>query len=150
MVFIKPDSFDLSRTRTIALEVEKINHALQSAGRPYLLVGFGRWGSADEWLGVPVDWGQISGARVIVETSYGNLNPDPSQGSHFFHNLIGFGVFYLTVRGKGTSRIDWEWLERQTTVQETTYLKHVGLTEPLNVRMDGLAGLGVVTEGKKS
>jgi hypothetical protein len=150
VVFIKPDSFDLARTRNIALEVEKMNHTLQSAGRPYLLIGFGRWGSADEWLGVPVDWGQISGARVIVETSFGNLNPDPSQGSHFFHNLISFGVFYLTVRGKGNSRIDWEWLDRQTTVRESTYLRHVGLSEPLTVRMDGLAGLGVVTEGSKS
>jgi hypothetical protein len=150
IVFIKPGDFQLSKTGAIAQEVEKINHTLQSAGRPYLLIGFGRWGSADPWLGVPVDWGQISGARVIVESSFRDLNPDPSQGSHFFHNLISFGVFYLTVRGRGSSRVDWDWLNEQTTVQETKFLKHVGLSEPLLVRMDGLAGLGVVTAGKKS
>ncbi len=150
IVFIKPEDFQLSRTAAIAQEVEKINHTLQSAGRPYLLIGFGRWGSADPWLGVPVDWGQISGARVIVETSFRDLNPDPSQGSHFFHNLISFGVFYLTVRGTGSSKVNWDWLNEQTTVQETKFLKHVGLTESLLVRMDGLAGLGVITAGKKS
>lgn len=150
IVFIKPDDFQLSKTRLIALEIEKINHSLQSAGRPYLLIGFGRWGSADEWLGVPVDWGQISGARVIVEASFRELNPDPSQGSHFFHNLISFGIFYLTVRGRGSSRIDWDWLQEQTTVQETEFLRHVGLSKPLLVRMDGLAGLGVITAEKES
>ena len=97
-----------------------------------------------------MDWGQISGARVIVESSYRDLNPDPSQGSHFFHNLISFGIFYLTVRGRGSSRIDWDWLNDQATVQETSFLKHVGLTQPLTVRMDGLAGLGVITAGKES
>jgi len=150
IVFIKPEDFQLSKTRSIAMEVEKINHSLLKAKKPYLLIGFGRWGSADPWLGVPVDWGQISGARVIVEASYQSLNPDPSQGSHFFHNLISFGIFYLTVRGSGSSRIDWDWLNRQTTVQETGFLKHVGLPQPLLVRMDGLAGLGVITAGKES
>lgn len=145
VVFIKPEDFQLAKTREIALEVEKINASLLAAGKPYLLIGFGRWGSADPWLGIPVDWGQISGARVIVETSCGDLNPDPSQGSHFFHNLISFGVFYLTVRGRGSGRIDWDWLNRQTSVQETRFLKHVGLLQPLLVRMDGLAGLGLVT-----
>jgi hypothetical protein len=150
IVFIKPEDFQLSKTRSIALEVEKINATLQAAKRPYLLIGFGRWGSADPWLGIPVDWGQISGAGVIVESSFRELNPDPSQGSHFFHNLISFGVFYLTVRGRGSSRIDWDWLNEQATVQETKFLKHVGLTQPLMVRMDGLAGLGVITAGMES
>jgi len=150
IVFIKPEDFQLSKTRAIAQEVEKINHSLLKAKRPYLLIGFGRWGSADPWLGVPVDWGQISGARIIVEASYKDLNPDPSQGSHFFHNLISFGIFYLTVRGNRTSHIDWDWLNRQTTVQETSFIKHVGLSQPLLARMDGLAGLGVITAGKES
>jgi len=150
IVFVKPDDFQLAKTRAIAQEIEKVNHSLQSAGRPYLLIGFGRWGSADPWLGVPVAWGQISGARVIVETSNGDLNPDPSQGSHFFHNLISFGVFYLTVRGTGNGSVDWDWLDRQAVVQETTFLKHVSLPEPLLVRVDGLAGLGLITAGNKS
>ncbi len=147
IVYIKPDSFDLGQTPAIAMEVEKLNNTLLTDGRPYMLIGFGRWGSADPWLGVPVDWGQISGARVIVESSFRGLNPDPSQGTHFFHNLISFQVSYLTVRGSGSSRIDWNWLERQTTVHETTYLRHVRVTDPLLVRLDGVAGLGIVRTG---
>jgi len=150
IVFIKPDSFQPAKTREIVPEIEKINNSLLKAGRPYLLVGFGRWGSADPWLGVPVDWGQISGAKVIVESSFRDLNPDPSQGSHFFHNLIGAGVFYFTIREKDGSRLDWSWLEDQETVQETNFLRHVGLPRPLLVRVDGLAGLGVVTVEKES
>jgi hypothetical protein len=150
IIYIKPDSFDLGQTPAIALEVEKLNNSLLIAGRPYMLIGFGRWGSADSWLGVPVQWGQISGARVIVESSFGNLNPDPSQGTHFFHNLISFQVSYLTVRGSGSSRIDWDWLERQPTEQETKYLRHVRPKEPLAVRLDGVAGLGIVRAGGSS
>ena len=100
--------------------------ALVERGRPYLLIGFGRWGSADPWLGVPVDWGQISGARVIVEASFRDLNPDPSQGSHFFHNLISFGVFYLTVRGTRSSTVDWDWLDGQTSGRgDEVHVRHV-------------------------
>jgi hypothetical protein len=150
IIYIKPDSFDLGQTPAIALEVEKLNNSLLAAGRPYMLIGFGRWGSADSWLGVPVQWGQISGARVIVESSFRDLNPDPSQGTHFFHNLISFQVSYLTVRGRGSSRIDWDWLERQPTEQETKYLRHVRPKEPLAVRLDGVAGLGIVRAGGSS
>jgi hypothetical protein len=78
------------------------------------------------------------------------LNPDPSQGTHFFHNLISFEVAYLTVRGSGSSRVDWNWLERQPTQQETTYLRHVRLDQPLLVRLDGVAGLGIVRTGGSS
>ena len=88
--------------------------------------------------------------RVIVESSFRNLNPDPSQGTHFFHHLISFQVSYLTVRGSGSSRIDWDWLERQPTEQETKYLRHVRPKEPLAVRLDGVAGLGIVRAGGSS
>ncbi len=147
IVYIKPDSFDISRSRAVAAEVEKFNNELLAAGRPYILVGFGRWGSSDPWLGVPVDWGQLSGARVIVEAPFRDLNPDPSQGAHFFHNLIAFGVFYLTIRGQGGSRVDWEWLDRQPLARDGRYLRHVRLENNLQVRVDGLAGLGLVKDG---
>jgi len=147
IVYIKPESFDLGQTPAIALEVEKLNKALLNSGRSYMLIGFGRWGSADPWLGIPVDWGQISGARVIVESPFRGLNPDPSQGTHFFHNLISLQVSYMTVRGRGNSRIDWSWLERQALVQETAYLRHVRVEDPLIVRLDGVAGLGIVCVG---
>ena len=99
VVYLKPEAFDASRTVAIAQEVADLNRTLVAAERPYVLIGFGRWGSSDPWLGVPVAWGQIAGAKVIVEAATRDMSPDPSQGAHFFHNLIGFGVYYLTARG---------------------------------------------------
>nr|MEE4268182.1 PEP/pyruvate-binding domain-containing protein [Candidatus Krumholzibacteria bacterium] len=150
VVYLKPEDFDIARSHAIASEVEKFNHELQSAGRPYILIGFGRWGSSDPWLGVPVDWGQLSGARVIVEAPYRDLNPDPSQGAHFFHNLISFGVFYLTVRETGAGKIDWDWLDNQPVIKEGRYLRHVRVEGGLQVRVDGLAGLGLIKTGGKA
>ncbi len=147
IIFIKPQTFDVSKTHTVAQEVQSFNHDLHTAGRPYVLIGFGRWGSSDPWLGVPVDWGMVSGARVIVEASFRDMNPDPSQGAHFFHNIISFGVFYLTVRGKGASRVDWDWLDSQTVVRDGKYLRHITLDNPLEIRVDGLAGLGLIKVG---
>jgi hypothetical protein len=149
VVYLKPGDFDIARSRQIAAEVDRFNADLIGACKPYILIGFGRWGSSDPWLGVPVDWGQLSGARVIVEAPFRDLNPDPSQGAHFFHNLISFGVFYLTVRNSGSGRIDWDWLEKQPVVTEGQYLRHVRTEANLQVRVDGLAGLGLIkTEGK--
>ena len=143
VVYLKPEAFDAARTRAMAAEVEEVNTRLAREGRPYVLVGFGRWGSSDPWLGVPVEWGQISGAKVIVETSTRGMNPDPSQGAHFFHNLISFGVFYLTASPRGGT-IAWDWLAAQPAVHESAHLRHVRLPAPLSVRVDGLAGLGVL------
>lgn len=142
VVFLKPEAFRAAKTVAIAEEVDACNRRLAKTGRPYMLIGFGRWGSADPWLGVPVDWGQISGAKVIVEATLPDMNPDPSQGSHFFHNLIGMGVFYLTVRGE--EDVDWRWLDEQPIEHETEFLRHVRLEQPLEVRVDGLAGMGLV------
>lgn len=142
ILYLKPDTFQASRTVQIASEVAEFNREFVKSGRPYLLIGFGRWGSSDPWLGVPVEWGQISGARTIVEASIPGMNPDPSQGSHFFHNLIGLGVFYLTVGGE--SGVDWRWLERQDAERETGFVRHLRLESALEVKVDGLAGLGLV------
>lgn len=150
VVFIKPGDFDIGKSPTVALEVQDFNNALLGQKKPYVLIGFGRWGSSDTWLGVPVDWGQVSGARVIVEAPHLNLNPDPSQGAHFFHNLISFGVFYFNVREKGSSRVNWEWLEGQKVEREGRFLKHIHLEEPLSIRADGLAGLGIIKLGEKA
>ena len=105
--------------------------------RPYLLIGFGRWGSSDPWLGIPVRWGQICGARVIVEATLPEMDVEPSQGAHFFHNISSFGVSYLTVHHRETAGIDWAWLDRQPAVAETEYIRHVRLDEPLLVKVDG-------------
>ena len=87
VVYTKPGAFDAKHTRLMAAEIEKVNRPLLGEGRPYLLIGFGRWGSSDPWLGIPVTWGMVSGAKAIVEATLPSMNVEPSQGSHFFHNL---------------------------------------------------------------
>ena len=144
VVFIRPDAFEPAKTLAIAKELEGINRSLVDDGRRYLLIGFGRWGTSDPWLGIPVAWGQISGARVIVEATLPDVQPDLSQGSHFFHNLLSFHVLYISVEHYGPHRIDWEWLGRQPAVQSTDHLTHVRLPEPLEIRVDGASGRGVI------
>jgi hypothetical protein len=150
VVYLKPDVFAPESTRQMAAELETINRQLADARRPYLLIGFGRWGTSDSWLGVPVTWGQISAARVIVEATLPHMNPDMSQGSHFFHNIIGQQVRYLSVRHTDEQGIDWGWLDRQTCVGETRYCKHVVTSEPLDIRVDGRSGRGVVLHHERS
>lgn len=144
VVYLRPGSANLEHSRVIAKEVEVINHDLVAAGRPYVLIGYGRWGSSDPWLGLPVRWSQISGARVIVEASLPHAQADPSQGSHFFHNLSSIGICYFTVRHSGTHPIDWAWLDAQPAALETEYVRHVRLTAPLRVEVDGRSGRGVI------
>jgi len=144
VVFIRPDAFEPAKTPAIAKELEGINRSLVDDGRRYLLIGFGRWGTSDPWLGIPVAWGQISGARVIVEATLPDVQPDLSQGSHFFHNLLSFHVLYISVEHYGPHRIDWEWLGRRPAVQSTDHLTHVRLPEPLEIRVDGASGRGVI------
>jgi hypothetical protein len=144
IVYVKPQTFDAGSTREIAEELSDINSGLTEEGRPYMVVGFGRWGSSDPWLGIPVDWGQISNARVIVEATLPDMTPDMSQGSHFFHNLISFGVLYLSVRHSEERGIDWKWMDGRPAVGETRFVRHVRLAKPLRVRVDGRARLGVV------
>ncbi len=144
VVYVKPGEFDAGRTPLIAAELEAVNTALVSAGRPYLLIGFGRWGSSDPWLGIPATWPQLSGARVIVEATLPEMNVDASQGSHFFHNMISFEVQYFTVRHTDPYEIGWAWLDGQEAVSETRHLRHVRLGQPLRVRVDGRSGRGVI------
>lgn len=143
VVFVRPDTFDMRASARIALEVDRVNRSLVVAGRPYLLIGFGRWGSADPWLGVPVNWGQISGARVIVEAMREGMNIELSQGSHFFHNMTSFDVLYVSMPA-GRGEIDWNWLFSRRVVDETGFVRHVELDEPLAVRVDGRTGRGVI------
>lgn len=144
IVYVKPDSFQANATRQIAKEVGQLNRALMESGRHYILIGFGRWGSSDTWLGIPVEWGQITGARVIVEATQPQMNPDLSQGSHFFHNLISFRVLYLSVQHQHRNPIDWEWLGKQQTIASTKYVEHVRTDRPLTVRADGRSRRGVI------
>jgi hypothetical protein len=145
VVYLRPEVFDPAATPQMALELDRINRALVEAGRPYLLVGFGRWGTSDPWLGVPIVWGQISNARVIVEATLPGVNPDLSQGSHFFHNLLSFSILYISVEHDGHYDIDWRWLDGQPAERETTFVRHVHTAEPLDIRVDGSRRRGVVT-----
>jgi hypothetical protein len=147
IVFVKPDVFEARHTRAIAGELAEMNAGLLDAGRHYLLIGFGRWGSSDPWLGIPVDWSQINGAGAIVEASLPAMNVDLSQGSHFFHNISSFRVSYFSVRHTASHAIDWAWLDRQPVVQETAFVRHVRAVTPLDIRVDGRTGRGVIFTG---
>jgi hypothetical protein len=144
VVAVRPDGFDRSRTPEIAAEIEQRNASLLAAGRPYLLLGPGRWGTADRWLGIPVRWFQIAGARAIVETELEDLAVEPSQGTHFFHNLMSLGVGYFTVDARRGDRVDWPWLLAQPTADSGRWTSHYELAVPLSVRIDGRSGRGVV------
>lgn len=139
---------DLDRARTVEVAgaLERVDRALRQAGRPYLLVGPGRWGSRDQWLGIPVAWAQVSGARAIVETDFADLVGEPSQGSHFFHHLTAAGIPFLGVHRGDGGRIDWEWLcTRPPAVTACEgKVRHLRLEEPLEVRVDGRRREGVV------
>jgi hypothetical protein len=145
IIYVRPECFDAAKTVAIAGEIAALNQTLRAAGRFSLLIGPGRWGSSNSWLGIPVTWAQISSARVIIETSLDNFVVDPSQGSHFFHNLTSMGIAYLTVSPHGGSgRLDWSWLDRQPLVAETEFVRHVRPAEPIQVRIDGRSSQGVV------
>lgn len=144
VVYTKPETFDPKYSPRIALELESINRDLLAEGIPYLLIGFGRWGSSDPWLGIPVNWGHISGARAVVEAIQPGRPVDLSQGSHFFHNLMGFQVSYFSVPGETELPIRWDWLARQPAVAETEYVRHVRLADPLQIKVDGKTRRGVI------
>ncbi|HEX9834673.1 MAG TPA: hypothetical protein VGA66_16605, partial [Mycobacterium sp.] len=144
IVYVKPETFEARHTPQVAQELERINRDLIKLRRPYLLIGLGRWGSSDPWLGIPVNWGQISGAKVLVEATLPNMDKEISQGSHFFHNLASFQVSYFAVRHSGKYQIDWPWLAAQPPVAETQFVRQVKLSQPLRVKVDGRSGRGVV------
>ena len=144
IVYIPPEIFNAKDTRTIAFEIGQINEQLTAEGRKYLLIGFGRWGSSDPWLGIPVVWSQITGSAVIIEATLPNMNVELSQGSHFFHNLISFKICYIMVAHTGSTPIDWAWLERQEEKSRTRFVRHVRLQKPLTVKVDGRSGRGVI------
>ncbi|MBI2837893.1 MAG: histidine kinase [Acidobacteria bacterium] len=145
---------DLERARTteVAMVLERLNHHLRLEGRSYVLIGPGRWGSRDPWLGIPVRWAQISSARAIVETDFKDLDVEPSQGSHFFHNITSFGVAFLAVhRRQSEGVIDWTWLESQPSMARELNgaVRHIRLTQPLEVLVDGASGRAAIVQKKE-
>ena len=145
IIYVKTGAFNSSNNQLIAYEIEKMNRSFTDQEKGYVLVGPGRWGSSDSWLGIPVKWPHISNARVIVDCGLENYRVDPSQGTHFFQNLTSFGVGYFTVNPfKGDGWFDEAFLNAQPAVEETEYLRHVHFDAPITIKMDGKKSLGVV------
>jgi len=144
IVYVKPETFNTGLTGLIAEDLEEINRRMLASETPYLLIGFGRWGSSDPMGGVPVKFGQISGAKAIVEATLPNMGSMPSQGSHFFHNITSFQVFYFSVDHLEGYRIDWDWLKNQKTVAETDLVRHVRSESALKIEVDGMRRRGVI------
>ena len=150
VIYVKPDSFDAARTREIAGYIEERNAVLREEDRGYILIGPGRWGSSDPWLGIPVKWPQISQARLIVEAGLEDYRVDPSQGTHFFQNLTSFRVGYFTVNpGRDKGYFDVTFLDAQPALLENTYIRHVRFDEPLLIRIDGRNKEGVVMKPER-
>ena len=146
VVYVKTDDdFTAANNPQIADEIEQINRQFLNADKNYILIGPGRWGSSDYWLGIPVKWPHISAARVIVETGLKNYHVDPSQGTHFFQNLTSFGVGYFNINTyTGDGIFQKELLDAMPAVEETQYVRHVRFERPLRIMMDGKKQQGVV------
>ncbi|MFP4060687.1 MAG: PEP/pyruvate-binding domain-containing protein [Bacteroidales bacterium] len=146
VVYIKPETFDASKNKEIAALVEEINEFFIHEEKNYILIGPGRWGSSDPWLGIPVKWGQISEARIIIESGMENYRIDPSQGTHFFHNLTSFGVGYLTINPYQSNGgfYDIDYLNQTEPVRENHFIRHVRFEKPVIVKIDGKEGEGVI------
>ncbi len=144
ILYVKPENFDLKHTLSIAPELEAFNKELLAEGRSYLLIVLGRLGTTDPWLGIPIIWGRISGAKVVVEATQENARVELSQGSHYFHNIINLGVKYLTLPFTSPYKIDWEWLNRQMLIKQTHFIRHVRTARPLRVKVDGRNSRGVI------
>jgi CheY-like chemotaxis protein len=145
IVVVDSHRFERSRSQEVAKAVAHFNASLNAENRPYLLIGVGRWGSNDPWLGIPVEWDEISGARAIVEAGFRDFRVTPSQGSHFFQNLTAFQIGYFTVNpDAGEGAVDWEWLADQSAVGEQECVRHLHFPDPLRVVMNSKKSQGVI------
>ncbi|MDR1340646.1 MAG: phosphoenolpyruvate synthase [Prevotellaceae bacterium] len=145
IVYVKPENFDASKNRDMAVEIEKINAQMSASGLNYILIGPGRWGSSDPWLGIPVKWTHISAARLIIEAGLANYRIDPSQGTHFFHNLTSFRVGYFTVNAyNNDGYCDMDYLSTFPAIYESRHIRHVRLPSPAVIKIDGKLGIGIV------
>ncbi|MBN2053929.1 histidine kinase [bacterium] len=144
IVYVRPERFDRARTVAIAAELGSFNDVLRAGDTRYVLIGFCRWGTSDPWLGIPVMWSQIANSSVIVESGLEDFYVEPSQGTHFFQNLISHGVAYMTVNPGKDGAIDWNWLASLPAKAEGEFVRHVRLERPLDVRIDGRLGRGVI------
>jgi hypothetical protein len=138
VIYIDSERFDKSKTEEMAIEIERLNEKMIEAEKPYILIGPGRWGTRDKWIGIPVKWHQISNAKVIVETSLDNFPLDASSGSHFFHNVTTMNVGYFTVQSEMSENyIDYKILDKQKLIEKSLFFNHVRFENPVTIKMDG-------------
>jgi len=150
IIFIPHTDFDKTKTIEIKDEIEELNNKMRELDRRYLLIGPGRWGSQDRFLGIPVQFNDINMAKVIVETGFEGFEIDPSQGTHFFHNVVSMELGYISVpHNSKASFLRWDWLQNGSVQQKMQYCRHVRLDTNLNVKMDGKSGRGIIQIGEK-
>jgi hypothetical protein len=146
IIYIDPDRFELNKTNMIAAEIGEINKKLAEEGRKCILMGFGRIGTSDPWLGIPLLWWQMSQAKVVIEADLGNLVVEPSLGSHFHHNLtsLKMGYFHIGQKNVNQEYINWKVLKQADVIQETEHVTHVRYDKPLIIKIDGLSNQGII------
>ncbi|NMB73453.1 MAG: phosphoenolpyruvate synthase, partial [Bacteroidales bacterium] len=145
VIYLKPETFNASKTSLIAERIEKLNQKMKAEKKNYVLIGPGRWGSSDPWLGIPVKWPQISEARIIIESGLDQYRIDPSQGTHFFQNLTSFHVGYMTVHmHRNEGKTDVDFLNRMPAVYEDEFIRHVRFEKPLIAKIDGRKNVGII------
>jgi hypothetical protein len=147
VVFVDYESFHRSNSLEVAETVARLNAQLVRANTPYILIGVGRWGSQDPWLGIPVTWDQVAGARVIVEAGFRDFRVTPSQGSHFFQNLTAFRIAYFTINPDlGEGQVDWSWLAAQPALEQFGSVRHIRLEGAFTVAISGTRGVGMIVK----
>ncbi|HRS52204.1 MAG TPA: PEP/pyruvate-binding domain-containing protein [Candidatus Marinimicrobia bacterium] len=145
IIYLDPEKFDNLKTLEMQAEIESLNEKMKHKNQQYILIGPGRWGSQDRFLGIPVKFIQVSNARVIVEVGLENFNIEPSQGTHFFHNIVAMKVGYFNIPyNSKTDFLDWDWLKKQTIVEKTNYFVHIKTDNELRVCMNGKTGVSVI------
>lgn len=145
IVVVDINKFDRGKSTEVAYEISQFNKKLLNQNKPYILIGVGRWGSFDHWLGIPVTWDQISGASAIVESGFKDFSVTPSQGSHFFQNITSFRVGYFTVNSSDKiGYINWEWMRNQPAVEEFQFARHLEFTDPISVKINGHQNQGII------
>ena len=148
IIYLKEAQFNALKAHTIASEIEFLNDQYIEENRNYLLIGFGRWGTSDEWAGIPVTFGQISKAGIIVEAPMQGTNSELSQGSHFFHNLMAFDIMYFSIPYSGQYPVDWKWLKQIKPAYETENIVQLKLKKPLLIKVDGKSGYGLIKKSE--
>jgi hypothetical protein len=146
VIYVMPEKFDNTKTVDMKNEIDAFNQKMQEAGKQYVLIGPGRWGTRDRFIGIPVAWPQISNAKIIVEMSLDDFALDASLGSHFFHNVTSMNVGYFSVNHKSIKdKISWDTLNSQKVVNESRFFKHVEFEKPLTIIMDGRKRISAIT-----